>query len=126
VRVTPAITKSDFNFRSDAVIDTFEKAKCRGVSPDVFEVNPRAKGAVLAAQTWIALSTCSTCPLRGLQGACTKWVDPEGSQNNIVAGGWVWIMGKPVLSWYGETHDDTPQIEETRANIERLEESLAS
>lgn len=106
----PILFETDFNFRDDSTIDTFEGARCRGVDPSLFEVNPRLRGERLAREAWIALSTCSDCPLRGLRGACVQWVKPADSDNNIVAGGWVWIMGQAVLSHTGETNEHALDI----------------
>jgi hypothetical protein len=117
----PALYTTDFNFRDDDTVDTFETAKCRGVDPTLFEVNPRLRGERLQNAAWIALSTCSTCPLRGLRGACVQWVKPAESDNNIIAGGWVWIMGQPILSHTGETNEHSLDILD-----EGFDEAIAS
>ena len=94
----------NYNFRSEATVDMFEQAHCRDVDPQLFEVDSRWTFKQVKELTWIPLTVCAACPLRGLKGACVRWVLPQETENDIIAGGWVWIHGRPVMNWEGQKY----------------------
>jgi hypothetical protein len=94
----------NYNFRSESTLEIFDQARCREVDPRLFEVDSRWTHKQIKEKTWIPLTMCASCPLRGLQGACVRWVLPQETENDIVAGGWVWVHGRPVINHNGEPY----------------------
>lgn len=72
---------------------SLEHAACKGALPELFEVTTKNEHTALQAAR-PALAYCDMCPCKK---ECIDFLDPAGNGYSVVAGGIVWVQGKPVF-----------------------------